>query len=321
MASKKIKVLYRRARMPVEWLLIGVGLTVIPRLSLEGMLRFSRCIADMAFIFDRRGKAIAGANLRLMFGKRMTAARERAIIRHAYRNMARVLGNIYWLSRDTLARVNDQATFDPVVFETLCANLPAVTVSAHIGNWEILSQACVAKGFPMMSVAKVVGTPEMTERLTRVRSRIGQQIVPAEGALRPLLRALKHGTSIGLLIDQHTSVWEGGAWINLFGVPAGISLAPVVLARKFKAPIIFAWSRPLKDGRYRIEPGELFPPDPQVDDATRAQQLASAFERVIRKHPSLWCLNYRRWRYILPGDDPARYPFYARPARLSKPKG
>ena len=160
----------------------------------------------------------------------------------------------------------------------------------------------------MLSVAKQIGSPEMTAHLIRLRSTIGQQLVPAEGALRPLLNALKHGTSIGLLIDQHTNVWEGGAWVDLFGVPAGISMAPAALARKTKTPIIFAWSRPLKDGRYRIEPGELFPHNPNVGDAERAQQLASAFERVIRRHPSLWCLNYRRWRCIRPGDDPASLP-------------
>ncbi len=320
MSKKTYKMFYRKVRRPAEWFLIWLGQKTIAPLSLKGMLRLSRWIACVCYLFDRRGKAIAGANLRLMFGPRMTAARERAIIRRAYMNMARVMVNIFWMSRDTLTRVRDQARFAPVVLESLRAHLPVVTVSAHIGNWEILSQACVANGIPMMSVAKMIGSPEMTDRLTRLRTTIGQQIVPADGALRPLMNALKHGTSIGLLVDQHTHVWEGGTRVKFFGRSVGFSLAPAALARKFGLPIIFAWSRPLKDGRYRIEPGEFFLPDQSVDDHTRTQQVAAAFERVIRKHPSLWCLNYRRWRYIFPGDDPATYPFYARPARLAKTK-
>jgi KDO2-lipid IV(A) lauroyltransferase len=312
---KALRKLYRRARQPVEWFLIWLGQTLIPGRSLDGMLRLARGVADTAYAFDRRGKAVAAANLRLIFGRRMTPARERALIRRAYRNMARVLVNIFWLSRDTRARVLDQVAFAPEVLDTLRAHQPAITVSAHFGNWEVLSQACVAYGVPMMSVAKTVGTPEMTARLTALRSTIGQQIVPSEGAMRQFMHALKRGTSIGLLVDQHTHVWEGGAWVRLFGVPAGVSLAPAALSRRFGAPILFAWSRPLKDGRYRIEPGEIFLPDPAVDDETRTRQLVAAFERVIRRHPSLWCLNYRRWRHIMPGDDPARYPFYARPTR------
>jgi KDO2-lipid IV(A) lauroyltransferase len=269
-------------------------------------------LADLVYLFDRRGKAIACANLRLMFGSRMTPARERALVRRSYRNMARVLVNVFWMSRDTRARIIDQVSFDPCMLENLRRYQPAVTVSAHLGNWEILSQACVANGIPLLSVAKQIGSREMTSRLIRLRSTIGQQLVPAEGALRPLLSALKHGTSIGLLIDQHTSEWEGGTWVTLFGVPAGISMAPAALARKTKTPLIFAWSRPLKDGRYRIESGQVFFPDPGIGDAERSQQLAAAFERVIRRHPSLWCLNYRRWRYIRPGDSPKLFPFYAR---------
>jgi KDO2-lipid IV(A) lauroyltransferase len=310
--SIRVKKIYRVLRRPLEWIGIGLALTIIPPLPLAGILRLSRQLADCAYLFDRRGKAIAVANLRLMFGSRMTPARERAIVRRSYRNMARVLVNVFWMSRNTRARMADQVSFDPQVLETLRNNQPAVTVSAHLGNWEILSQACVANGVPMLSVAKQIGSPEMTARLIRLRATIGQQLVLAEGALRPLLSALKHGTSIGLLIDQHTPLSEGGTWVSLFGVPAGISMAPAALARKTKSPIIFAWSRPLKDGRYRIEAGQVFFPDPNIGDAERAQQLATAFERVIRRHPSLWCLNYRRWRYILPGDDPTRYPFYAR---------
>ncbi len=318
MASKGVKVYYRNMWRPVEWFLVWLGQRIIPPLSVHGMLRLSRWIGDTAYAFDCCGKAVAAANLRLMFGARLTPARERALVRRSYRNMARVLVNIFWMSRDTLARIRDQVTFSPAVLDALRVHQPAITVSAHFGNWEILSQAAVASGIPMMSVAKRIGSPEMTDRLTALRATIGQQIVPAEGALRHLIHALKHGISIGLLIDQHTHVWEGGAWVNLFGVPAGVSRTPSALSRKQKVPIIFAWSRPLKDGRYRIEPGEIFLPDSAQDDQARTQQLVEAFERVIRRHPSLWCLNYRRWKYIRPGDAAARYPFYARPSRRAE---
>jgi hypothetical protein len=147
----------------------------------------------------------------------------------------------------------------------------------------------------------------MTDRLTALRATIGQQIVPAEGALRHLIHALKHGISIGLLIDQHTHVWEGGAWVNLFGVPAGVSRTPSALSRKQKVPIIFAWSRPLKDGRYRIEPGEIFLPDSAQDDQARTQQLVEGLRArdpapsvaVVPQLPALEIHPARRRRRAL----------------------
>lgn len=318
MAKKRHKHYIRKARRPLEWLFIWLGQQLIPVLTLGGVRRLARLFAAVALALDRRGRAVAGANLRVMFGRRLTPARERAIIRHAYRNMVRVLLDMFWLSRDTRARVLTLAQIPPDLLHTLQTGGPLIAVSAHLGNWEILSQACVAHGIPMVSVAKRIGSPGMTERLTRLRSTIGQRIVPSEGALRPLMHALKSGISIGLLVDQHVPVGQGGVWADFFGLPTGISSAPAAFSRKFGVPIVFAWSRPLRNGRYRIERAALFTPGDGTDDAARTRQLAAAFERVIRRHPSLWCLNYRRWKTIPPGGAPARYPFYARPQRPPK---
>ena len=313
--KRHFKKAYRQIRRPIEWLLIWAGQLLIPRLSLRGALRLANFVANSVYLVDKQSKEIARANLRLMFGKRMTPDREAAIIRRSFQHMARVLVNIFWLSRDTRRRVMCQVAFQPGVIEKITQNMPVIMVSAHIGNWELLPQALVANGIPVMSVAKKLGSKSMDIRLIKMRSTIGQQIVPADGAIRPLVAALKQGINVGLLIDQHIHIWKGGAWIKFFGVPTGISLAPAALARKNQALIVFGWSRPLKDGRYRIECDCSFPFDPATGDAERTQQIVDAFEHVIRRHPSLWCLNYRRWRYVAPGTDPALYPFYARPAR------
>lgn len=318
MFKRRFKKAFRQIRRPFEWLLIWTGELLIPRLSLRGSVQLANFMANCAYIFDKKSKQIARANLRLIFGDRMTPARERAIIRRSFQNMARVLVNIFWLSRDTRRRVMEQAFFAPGVLEKIKQEMPVIMVGAHIGNWEVGPQALVANGLPLMSVAKKMGSKSMASRLTKMRSSIGQQIVPAEGALRPLVAALKQGVIIGLLIDQHIHTWEGGAWIRFFGLQAGISLAPAALARKIQVPLFFGWAHPFKDGRYRIEYDCSFPFDPTIGDAERTQQIVAAFERVIRRHPSLWCLNYRRWRYVAPGEDPARYPFYARPARTRR---
>jgi len=317
MFKRRLKRFYRKIRRPFEWLLIGLGQLLIPRLSLRGTVRLANFMANSVYLVDSRNKEISRANLRLIFGGRMTRKRENAIIRRSFQNMARVLVNIFWISRDTRRRVLDQVEFDPGVMERLKRDMPVILVSAHIGNWEVLTQALAANGVPVMSVAKRVGSRSMTRRLVKMRSTLGQQIVPAEGAVRPMVAALKKGVSVGLLIDQHIHTWEGGVWVRFFGVPAGISLAPAALARKNRVPIFFGWSRPLKDGRYRIEYDCMFAADPEKDDTELTRQIVAAFERVIRRHPSLWCLNYRRWRYVAPGEDRARYPFYARPSRTN----
>lgn len=310
--AKQTKTVYRKLRRPLEWFGIRLAQAVIPRLSLRTVLLLADSICLLAPLVDRRGVRIAQANLRMMFGARMTPARARVIIRRSYRTMIRTLLNIFWLLRHARARILEQVEFAPGAFDKIRALQPAVMLSAHLGNWELVAQGGVANGIPILCVAKQIGSSAMTTLLTRQRSLIGQEIVPVEGALRPLIRTLKSGTSVGLLIDQHMAVAEGGTWCTFLGTPVCVSMTPAILSRKLGVPIIFVWARPLKGARYRIECSDVFLPDPSVPDPVRTQQLSDAIGRVIRRNPSYWCLNYRRWRRMRPGDDPARYPFYAR---------
>ena len=303
-------------RRPLEWFGIWLAQALIPRLSLGTVVFLADFASALAPLFDRRGEKIAKANLRLMFGSRLTPYRERVIIRRSYRTMVRTVFNLFWLLRDARARILAQVDFAPGALDSVRRHQPAVMLSAHLGNWELVAQGGVANGIPIMCVAKRIGTPAMTELLTRQRAAIGQEIIPIEGAVRPLIRTLKGGKSVGLLVDQHMGVSEGGIWCMFFGLPVCVSTTPATLSRKLGIPIMFVWARPLKGARYRIECSDVFLPDPSVPDPVRTQQLSDAIERVIRRHPSYWCLTYRRWRQISPGDDPARYPFYAqRPVR------
>ena len=174
----------------------------------------------------------------------------------------------------------------------LADNRPAVTVSGHVGCWEILSQLALLEGHRMMSVAKDIGTGGMTALLMTARRSIGQEIVPAEGAFKPLLQGLRDGKSLGLLVDQSVSPKRGGIWIRFAGLPMSVSAAPAFFAANGKVPIIVAWSRPLKDGRYRCEKIDEIPAEAARDVWRTTQRCATDLERIVRRHPSCWVLNY-----------------------------
>jgi len=169
---------------------------------------------------------------------------------------------------------------------------PAVTVSGHIGCWEILSQLGLLEGHRMMSVAKRIGTSGMTRLLMKARQSIGQEIVPADGAFKPLMAGIRAGKSLGLLVDQRVDPDEGGVWIRFLGRPMTVSAAPAFFSAKAKAPIVVAWSRPLRDGRYRCEKLETISAEEAKDVWRTTQRCAAVLERVIRRHPSCWVMNY-----------------------------
>ena len=89
---------------------------------------------------------------------------------------------------------------------------------------------------------------------------------------------------------------DGGIWVRFFGRPVPVSAAPAFFSAKGKAPIVVAWSRPLKDGRWRCEVDAVYSSDEARDIRGMTQKCIARLERIIRRHPSCWVLNYRYFR-------------------------
>lgn len=304
----------RRAFLvPFEWIGIGLGLCIIPwlpRLALFGLCDF---LSALMYFFDRRGKRRALRNLRIVRRREAYICPERIyaevmfdpdkakydptpaeakVIRRTYCNMSRTVGYAFWTCFNAKARCAATGIMSEESKRFLATSRPAITVSGHIGCWEILSQLAFLEGHRMMSVAKDIGTGGMTALLMKARRSIGQEIVPAEGAFKPLLQGLRDDKSLGLLVDQSVSPKRGGIWVRFLGLPIAVSAAPAFFAAKGKAPIAVAWSRPLKGGRYRCEVVDTIAAAEARDIWATTQRIAADLERIVRRHPSCWVMNY-----------------------------
>jgi len=303
-----MKALKHACQVPFEWMGIGLGYLILTNLPHRVVRKISDFAAVIMYRFDFHGKRRALENLHVLLGCSRgdegtpefdtdrapydPTPREEMIIRGSYRNMARTIGHAFWTCRNAQARVRSVGIMSEAGRAFLRDNKPAVTVSGHIGCWEILSQLALLEGHQMLSVAKRIGTEGMTRLLMKARRSIGQDIVPADGAFKPLMAGIKAGKSLGLLVDQRVDPDEGGVWIRFLGRPLSVSAAPAFFAAKAKAPIVVAWSRPLKDGRYRCEAVDVISPEEARDVWRTTQRCASDLERIIRRHPSCWVLNY-----------------------------
>lgn len=306
--SRKSGKLKNLLLVPFEWMGIGLALCAIPWLPRRGLFGLCDFLSAVMYFFDRRGKRRALRNLRIVRGGAQDILQEVAfdpdksaydptplearVIRRSYRNMSRTVGYAFWTCFRAKARCAATGVMCEGGKRFLAANRPAVTVSGHIGCWEILSQLAFLEGHQMMSVAKDIGTGGMTALLMRARRSIGQEIVPAEGAFKPLMQGIRDGKSLGLLVDQSVSPKRGGVWVRFCGLPIAVSAAPAFFAAKGRAPIVVAWSRPLRDGRFRCEVVDTISPQDAKDIWATTQRIATDIERIVRRHPSCWVLNY-----------------------------
>jgi KDO2-lipid IV(A) lauroyltransferase len=174
---------------------------------------------------------------------------------------------------------------------------PAVFVSAHLANWEINAAALSRAGIPATGVYTPLQNPYLERMLMRRREPLGVALVPRDASMRTLLRELKAGRSVGMIMDQRV---DSGVPIPFFGIDKHTTLVPARLALRHGCDLVPVRTERLEGARFRVTiyPA-LTPDDPEASEIERAKQMTTKinrlFEEWIRERPADWWCSKRRW--------------------------
>lgn len=175
---------------------------------------------------------------------------------------------------------------------------PAIYVSAHIGNWEMLPIFTRRNGQPFHPVFRPPNNPQAAALLAKARTangRLSSGFPKGRAGLREITEALRNGENVGMLVDQRHS---GGVPIPFFGRMADTTPAPADLARKFEATMIPG--RIIRNGPCDFTLDILPALDTSRDSEAVMTELYGLFEGWIREHPEQWLWMHRRWGKSLP---------------------
>ena len=175
-------------------------------------------------------------------------------------------------------------------------------VGAHLANWEWMGPSLARLGFDVAGVVKNYRDPNRGELIDAVRRSGRVETIPKRGAATKILRALRKGKLVGLLIDQSTR--KSACPVEFFGHPCWATAAPAHLALRTGAPVYIAWMKREKDNSYTLTisgPVEFEKTgDLEADVAAYTQLLQSAIESLIRDNPEQWLWTHNRWKL---GDE------------------
>ncbi len=250
---------------------------------------------------------IADANLRRAMPELDDAARRR-IIRGVWDNLGRTITELPHLA-DIPKNTPNGPGWEMVGEEHLIAQAerggPAIFVSGHLGNWEMMPPAVATYGMRIHSMYRAPSNETVDQLLGDLRRQAinleagdTATLLFAKGAAgaRTALKHMARKGYLGLLVDQKMN---DGIKARFFDLPAMTAPAPAALALRFRCPVIPGHVERLGPARFRLicEPPLPLPDtgDPHNDQLTLTQTVNDILERWIRERPEGWLWLHRRW--------------------------
>jgi len=180
----------------------------------------------------------------------------------------------------------------------------AILISAHLGNWEIgLLYLVLHSNLPIVSVVKRLRNKLLNQWIHRLRTRFGNRIIDKDGALPEMVRVLRQGKILAIMIDQGTKS-SLGVKITFFGKYITATPAAALLAMRCKSPVIPIFCNRNDDGMLsiNIEPPLILKKtdDLRTDLMTNTQIMTDVIEKAIRRYPEQWFWVHKRWRKYYP---------------------
>jgi Kdo2-lipid IVA lauroyltransferase/acyltransferase len=305
MAGKKHNPQMERLRKPikyrVEYFMVALVVKMIQAMPRQYGIGVMRALADAFHILAPEHHAVMIYNLTLAFGDEKTVREIQKIARDAPRYFAVAfvdtlrIPNIIREGFDRYVKAENMDILD----EAMRAGKGAILLTGHFGNWELMGAYVAQKNYPIKVVGSPLKNPLLDKLLVDMRNNAGYRNISRGRNAKGILRALKEGALLGILMDQDIKKLNG-VFVDFFGRKAHTPIGPVVLAAKFGIPIIPMFMHLEKDLTYNIQcfdPIELTDTgDTERDIVTNTQKCSDVYEKIIRQHPEQWVWIHRRWK-------------------------
>ncbi len=175
---------------------------------------------------------------------------------------------------------------------------PAILISGHFANWEVMAAAIVDAGVPARVTYRAANNPYFDKRIIETRARYGVQMFAPKGGMgsRDLIETLQKGESVTYLNDQK---FNNGVAAPFFGRTVHTAGASTRMALRFGAVMQPMSVERLPGARFRVVIAEPIvlenTSDRKKDVEAGVSQINAFVEECVRRRPAEWFWVHKRW--------------------------
>lgn len=239
----------------------------------------------------------ADRNLRIAFPDMDQAERKRLLVAQ-WDNLGRLTAEFQLMHRITPATGRVEIVGGETLRAVAQSGKPAVLVSGHFSNWEVMAAVIVHLGVKCQVTYRAANNPYIDRRIIEGRRRYGVTLMAPKGGdgSREVLAAMAKGESVALLNDQK---FNQGVEAPFFGVMAHTAPGPTKFALRFGCPMIPMFVERIGGVRFRVTIYDSIAPqntgDRQGDIVQGVKNMNAFIEARVREHPEEWFWTHKRW--------------------------
>ena len=307
MTKKPFKKLFRRIRDECVYLVLMPYLFLFPHLPRRLVLFLAGSLGSLAYRLMKKPRIRAIDNLTRVFGNEKSEKEIRAVARKVFINMAKNAADVFYTRKarsfSDIRKIVDIEGLEHLD-EALQNGKGAIGLCCHMGAFELITNYLSLKGYPVATTGTRMKSEKLNRLLVENREKMGITNLYRGAKIGNLLRHLKRGGVVGILIDQDTRV--KGVFVDFFGIPAYTPIGVALLALRTGASVFPGAIRRVEGDRHLI----TFRPvvklirtgDFEKDLEENTRLFTHELEQLIRNDISQWPWMHRRWRTALEED-------------------
>jgi Kdo2-lipid IVA lauroyltransferase/acyltransferase len=294
--------------LPAYCLLKSLG--ILPR---KTAISVSQFIARVIYRLHKRLRQTGLRNLEMAMPE-LTPQEHGKILEGVFNNLGRLLGEFSQFLKISREKISDIVIYEGFenYAQAAAKGRGVLMLTGHIGAWELCAFAQGVYGHPLSFLARPLDNPLLEKLIARYRALSQNRPIDKNNSVREVLKQLRQGKDIGLLIDVNTLESEG-VFCDFFGIPACSTTGLAVFALRSDAPVVpgfLLWDEKLN--RHVLSFAPEIPlirtGDFREEVALNTANYTRAIEACVRRHPEQWLWIHKRWR-TRPANQPELYDF------------
>ena len=171
----------------------------------------------------------------------------------------------------------------------------AVFVSGHFNNFELMAMQIEKAGIELSAIYRPLNNMFLNKTMEKIRIKYicKNQIKKGISGTRQIIKNLKKGSSVALMIDQRV---REGSKIKFFGNLATTTTIPAQIIKKYKCELVPIYIERKNKHYFKMHISKPL----NINSKKTAQDITlylnSVLEKMILKNLDQWIWTHDRWK-------------------------